>query len=43
MGDVVGVEDEDEDNIEDDDIDRDDNDKDVNDASSGMTANDDNK
>ena len=43
MGDVVGVEDEDEDNIEDDDIDRDDNDKDADDASLGMTANDDNK
>ena len=43
VGDGVGVEDEDEDNIEGDDTDRDDNDKDVNDASSGMTANDDNE
>ena len=40
MGDVVGAEDEDEDNIEADDIDRDDNDKDADDASSGVTTND---
>ena len=40
MGDGVGVEDGDEDNIEADDIDRDDNDKDADDASSGVTSND---